>query len=337
MNHYIDQNARPLLTIAIPTYNRASLLSTLLSALLPQIILEPRVELIVSDNASPDETPEIVSKFQAEKMPIRYIRNSTNLGPDRNILQCFEQATGKYVWVFGDDDVLEPTGLGRVLVHLEQKAEYDLVHVRARGFSGAYAAKTLVPHKGSTVFERAEEVARYVHVFFTFISGNIVNKDRITALPHRAFKDLAGTHLIHLGWIYTALEHHRRSLVIHDQLVATLTGNSGGYALFKVFGPNLQQITEHWLTSEAVKRAIIHGTLQTFMPPFLLSRRSKSGDFAEEDPHLVLGPVFRDNPRYWFFDFPIIRLPRAMGKLWLWMVRAVNKADKMLGSPLLRL
>jgi glycosyltransferase involved in cell wall biosynthesis len=47
------QPDRPLLTIAIPTYNRSACLTQLLEALRPQLVGESRVELIVSDNASP--------------------------------------------------------------------------------------------------------------------------------------------------------------------------------------------------------------------------------------------------------------------------------------------
>ena len=51
---------RPLLTIAIPTYNRSAFLSELLDCLLPQLLAEPRVELLISDNASPDDTLQLL-------------------------------------------------------------------------------------------------------------------------------------------------------------------------------------------------------------------------------------------------------------------------------------
>jgi glycosyltransferase involved in cell wall biosynthesis len=44
----------PLLTIAVPTYNRAQYLDQLISKVLEQISDDARVELIISDNASPD-------------------------------------------------------------------------------------------------------------------------------------------------------------------------------------------------------------------------------------------------------------------------------------------
>ena len=72
------QQHRPLLTIAIPTYNRAWCLRDLLSSLASQLKDESRVELIVSDNASPDETPSLVQDFVARGLRVRYLRNAEN-------------------------------------------------------------------------------------------------------------------------------------------------------------------------------------------------------------------------------------------------------------------
>ena len=76
------ESTRPLLTIAIPNFNRAA----------AQLRNEPRVELIISDNASPDETPAVVQDFVARGLRVRYIRNLQDIGSDANFLQCFEQA-----------------------------------------------------------------------------------------------------------------------------------------------------------------------------------------------------------------------------------------------------
>ena len=57
--------AQPLLTIAIPTFNRAAQLRVLLEALEPQIAGRPEVEVFVSDNASTDETPQVTASAAA--------------------------------------------------------------------------------------------------------------------------------------------------------------------------------------------------------------------------------------------------------------------------------
>lgn len=324
---------RPLLTIAIPTYNRAKFLDHLLSTLFDQIHGKHQVELMISDNASPDDTPSVVERYQNAGLSIRYVRNPENIGADRNILQCFELADGKYVWIFADDDVIEPTGLATVLTHLES-AEYDIVHVTAKGFLGNYVSRTKFRGK-FTIYRRAEDLARQVHVFFTFISGNIVNKDRISSFPHPPFSELLSTNLVQLGWTYTALENHRQSIVIHDPLVAALAENTGGYRLFKVFGLNLAAITNTWLSSEPVKRKILNGTLQRFLPPHILNSQKKTSAFLHEDPEEILRPLFGRQIRYLFFGLPLLRLPPTIGNAWLFLLRVINKIDKVTGNHLL--
>ena len=66
---------RPLLSICIPTYNRAECLEDCLRSLerATQGLID-RVQIVISDNASTDHTPEVVQKWAAV-LPIRYIRN----------------------------------------------------------------------------------------------------------------------------------------------------------------------------------------------------------------------------------------------------------------------
>jgi abequosyltransferase len=325
----------PLLTIAVPTYNRSRYLATFLAGAAPQIVGEDRVELLISDNASPDDTGELVQRYQSQGIPIRYVRNESNVGPDGNILQCFELASGKYVWICGDDDVIEPSGLGKLLSYLTSADEYDLISLHARGFTGEYSPQVATSPDKIKILKRSEDLARHVNVFFTFITGMIINKHRVSSFPHRPFAELVGTNLVQLSWTYSALEHHRRSLIVYTPLVATLANNTGGYALFKVFGTNLKRITDQWLSSPKVRSAIYRGTMQSFFPWFLV--KSKKGSaFLAEDPHKILYPAFGNYLHYWVFDFPIIKLPRILGIGWFWMVKVVNKVDKTLGRPLLR-
>jgi len=325
--------ARPLLTVAVPTYNRQRFLATFLAAIAPQLAGEVRAELLISDNASPDGTAELVRSYERQNLPIRYLRNENNVGADRNILQCFEQASGKYVWICGDDDVVEPSGLARVLAHLEADPDYDLVFLQARGFQGDYSPHTPKSPERVSVFTRAEDAARHVHVFFTFITGTIVNKERVVSFPHRPFADLAATNLVQLSWTYTALEHHRRSLMIHTPLVATLANNTGGYALFNVFGTNLKRVTEEWISSKRVRAAVFRGTMLAFFPWFLVKRGTGPG-FISEDPDTVLRPLFGTYIHYWIFDYPIMKLPPRLGRAWFLLVRIINRVDKLLGRPL---
>ena len=75
----------PLLSISVPTYNRARCLERLLTILHEQSADDPRVELIVSDNASTDGTQAVAEDFLRRGMNFRYVRNQVNVGGDENI------------------------------------------------------------------------------------------------------------------------------------------------------------------------------------------------------------------------------------------------------------
>jgi len=123
-------NDRPLLSICIPTYNRARVLEGALRVLIPQVAAAGgAVELVVSDNCSSDETPEVVSRAQALGA-VRFHRNEQNVGAAANISRlCDELARGEFAWLLGDDDLVLPGGVERVLSVLRGSPEVDYVFV----------------------------------------------------------------------------------------------------------------------------------------------------------------------------------------------------------------
>ena len=328
-------SSAPLLTLAIPTYNRATLLDRLLAVLANELHTDPRVELLVSDNASPDSTPSIVSQHQARGLCVRYFRNETNIGPDGNILACFERASGKYVWIFSDDDLPAPGTIDRILATLSSQ-ELDIVGIQSYSFDGDYRQHRPFVRQSDLVLLRADHLARLVHVFFTFISGIIVNKERISSVSHRPFDSLLGTNLAQLGPYFTALNHHRKSVFIRDPLVAA-TGNSNvGYRMYTVFGLNLTRIAEEWIDQRRVRHAIYNGTLCSFFPSWIWSTRRSGWQQQVEDPHDVLRPVFGSNFRYWIFDYPIYALHPSLARGWMFGVRVINKLNSIIWQSLLR-
>jgi glycosyltransferase involved in cell wall biosynthesis len=123
----------PLLSICVPTHNRAHLLRITLQAALPQVKqCGELVELCVCDNASSDNTAEVVESSR-EFGPVRYARNSTNLGFVGNIVRlATDLAQGEYIWLVGDDDVLVPDAVARVLNTLQANSEIDAFYANFR-------------------------------------------------------------------------------------------------------------------------------------------------------------------------------------------------------------
>jgi glycosyltransferase involved in cell wall biosynthesis len=113
----------PKVSICIPTYNRSHFLSYSIETVLHQTY--PDFELIICDDGSTDNTPELVAKYDDNR--INYIKHTQNIGRSRNMRSGFEAATGEYFLKFDDDDGLTPEFLAKTVAVLEQNPDIDFV------------------------------------------------------------------------------------------------------------------------------------------------------------------------------------------------------------------
>jgi abequosyltransferase len=103
-----------MLSICIPTYNRAIMLAELLDSIIAQE-LEDEIEVVVSDDASRDDTVAVVESYNDRIKNYKFISQPKNLGMMPNFLAVAAAASGEYIWLMGDDDCLEIGGARRVL------------------------------------------------------------------------------------------------------------------------------------------------------------------------------------------------------------------------------
>lgn len=98
-------------TIAIPTLNRSDLAVRVVRSALAQTY--PEIEVVVSDDASADDTIAKLSKIQDPRL--RVFAQSPRLGIVENFNFCLTEASGEFFLIIGDDDVLLPTAIGRLV------------------------------------------------------------------------------------------------------------------------------------------------------------------------------------------------------------------------------
>lgn len=108
----------PFASITVMTYNRSSTLREALDSLLPQAAARSDVEVVISDNASTDDTPAVARDYCQRFPCLRYTRNDTNVGFDGNVVACIEKAAGQYTIFFSDDDIAPPGMVDRLLAGL---------------------------------------------------------------------------------------------------------------------------------------------------------------------------------------------------------------------------
>ncbi len=314
----------PLLTLAIPTYNRCTTLDPCLVAMLPQVVAHaPLVELLISDNASTDDTPTLIARHQAAGAPLRVIRNPTNIGPDANFAQCIREAKGKFVLVFGDDDVLLEGALDKLLAVLKQ-GDPGVVFIRSYAFKDDFRKERprKPPRQRVLRFTNPRAFAAKVNILFTFISGNVINKH---CLPQDfnpgAYLD---TNLVQLSWTLKAAQRAKENVVLDDFLVAAKSDNSGGYAFCQVFGVNMNrifQVLEAEGDDPGFFQAIRRRTLSGFFPRWILNLRIKGESFKQEDHFKTLGPIYRGYSAYWLMVWPAAKWPLFLAKPWIRLCR----------------
>ena len=117
------------LTIGIPVHNGSKYIKDTINNIIEQIddINRNEIEILISNNASIDETPEIIKKY-VEKYPnlFSYFRNTENVGVDRNIDNIFKKAKGNFLWICGDDDKIITGQLKNVLEKIKNIKEMSV-------------------------------------------------------------------------------------------------------------------------------------------------------------------------------------------------------------------
>ena len=119
--------ARPLVSVIMPTYNAAAFVAETVESVLAQTY-EP-IELVVVDDASDDATPEIVERY-AKRYPdrVRFQRASERAGPCRRRNDAIDLATGSLIAWLDHDDLWEPEKTAREVEVLQARPEVGLVY-----------------------------------------------------------------------------------------------------------------------------------------------------------------------------------------------------------------
>ena len=111
---------KPLCSVGIPTYNRPALLAATLQEIRTQTY--PNLEIIISDNASPDaDVEKTCRQAAAVDRRIWYIRQEENIGPSANFEFVFRQATGQYFMWAADDDRRSLTYIEKLVAALQAR------------------------------------------------------------------------------------------------------------------------------------------------------------------------------------------------------------------------
>jgi abequosyltransferase len=221
----------PLLSICIPTYKMASFLADLLDTIVAECdTFDPdQVEVVVTDNASPDDTAQVVASYAGQLKRLVYHRHDENIGPDRNFLAAVAAASGRWCWLMGSDDIVEKGAIKAVLKLLSNKPELCGMSLNRRARS--FDLSTIIPEDAFPAFTSTsdlyggDEVFSAISYYIGYLSGQVVHRETWQEVVRTRPIDEYFNAYIHVYVIGEMLKIRPHWIVVKDRLVGWRSGN----------------------------------------------------------------------------------------------------------------
>lgn len=188
-----------ILSVCIPTYNRPKEFERMLRGILPQIT--HGVELVVRDDSPNDETRKIFDFLIADKdIHFNYIKDK-KIGLDAANLFLIENARGRYVWWFSDDDEMRPGAIAKVLELVKQHSDISFIWAN---FYTENSDSSAVWHKDG-FFKDRDEVLDVLGTNIGLLSTLIFDRSEATHSLEQAKKHVRGFSFAGLVPIFSVL------------------------------------------------------------------------------------------------------------------------------------
>ena len=265
---------KPRVSIGLPVYNGDRFLREALDSILAQTFTD--FELIISDNASTDETSNICQEYAAKDSRIRYYRNPQNVGAAKNYNCVFELASGEYFKWAAHDDICAPEYLEKCVEILECEPTVVLCYSKTQIINEdqVIVENYSIDFKSFSpkVYERFYELTRLHHrcyqifgvirtsaLMLTSLIGNYAGSDRVLL----ARLSLHGSFVEVPEYLFFARRHSQQSIEILFKPKQKLTrlhqyalwfdpANQGRILLpnWRIFQENLSSIEQAKLSAK---------------------------------------------------------------------------------------
>jgi abequosyltransferase len=328
LDHSRDDNTTveggaPLLSICIPTYNRADFIGHCLDSILGQWV--EGIELVIVDGASKDATPAVVAEYQRRYPFIRYFRRSSNVGIDEDVLKVVELATGDYCWLMSDDDQFEPGALADVLGKLGQFSDLAGASVNYSSYDISMKFKiATVPaligmdHTSDHLFLSREDCFAGLSMHLGYLSAQIVNRKLWNGVVSSCdLMPYMRSSWLMVFMIGQMLNRNSRWLYIGEACIGNRTANDS--FVLRVGEYNRQLITHESFPriirdlfgeGSPVFGAITNRTITNRMPRNLAKLKANNASFQLQiDLVLLYTRKYGRHLNYWLFVFPIFLIP----------------------------
>ncbi|MGL5056642.1 MAG: glycosyltransferase family 2 protein [Fusobacteriaceae bacterium] len=306
----MKKNEKKLLSILIPTYNRSKYLDKALKSICEQIdeSFISKIEIIISNNCSEDDTDSIVQKYLIKYPVIKYIKQLNNTGVDKNFLFLFKESTGKFGWIFGDDEILLDGALKRILENIKLYPQAGLIHIN--GYRYLNNPKEIVENKKyeTLLYQKKDKYIEAVYQWLTFITANIFNIEYIE--KELNYENGVGSNLIQEYFYFQSIFNAKFNLELKGDYYASKAENdTGGYKRITVFSKNYNEIFNFFINRGIDKKyfkIINKKMLMLFFPYYIKIRKNNNPLLKKEQKTFyMLWKIYKHYPEFWIFCIPV--------------------------------
>ena len=301
--------AKPLLSLCVPTFNHAHALRRMIESVvsLPVFCESDEIEIVISDNASTDDTQEVVRAFM-NQWPgrIRYFRNETNVY-DSNFELALLRGDGSFRKLVNDTLLLRERGLRMMLESVRSNVDGKplLFFTNGNGLSG----KTRIE------CHSFDELLDEVSVTITWIGGFGLWKEQLLELAD--FSRLSSSRLVQVDAFCRVFEREKHAVIFNFRFAEPLPRprKGGDYSLSEVFGKNYFSILDHYVVSGALSKSAYRiekdRVLRRLLLPYMLV---SSSNFSSKGYVSVLFSRYFSNLHYWLY-MPVVIVADFMSYL----------------------
>lgn len=320
--------SQPALSICTPTYNRAALLRELLERIVEEVQgdLANRIEVVVSDNASSDDTPAVVESYRKNLPHLTVVRHAENLGFDRNMLAAVASASGRYCWLMGDDDLPQPGSIARVLAVLNDYPNLCGITIDRVGRS--FDLKTELPedplgHVPETVvLYGPDEVFQLFAYYLGFISAQVVHRDTWMEVVQSGRVDEFCNAYVHVYMIGAMLQRRAPWLVLRERLVVWRADNDsalsqGYYRRTEIDVVGFEQISRSLFGVGSATYKIIRDKMAIGPFRYGITKTRLANAWvpeAQKTRKLAL-KYYSRSPKFWLVTAPFVFAPAGVDSL----------------------
>lgn len=273
-------NKTPLLSVCIPTFNRASILDRSLEVLTHNSSFNDNIEVIIVDNCSTDETPSIIKKYTEKHKNIVAYRNSKNI-QENSFVRVLSYATGEYLKICNDYTILDENCLSYIIdkinKHKEDKTPLFFLNGRATPLQEEIQCKNL------------DEYIMSASIFVTYLPFFGVWRDQWKKIINK--HQYCQTKLPQDAWTYQIIINYGKCIIYNQEILKMVPekhlGIRRGYNWFEIFFDNYFKILSDYQNLGYISPKTI--------------KKEKKKVFIHFKPQLEMTFFIRYN-KYWAFD-----------------------------------